>query len=251
MPHQLALEAISKRYLQHAELAAALAIDVAGKLNKAIVQRGIASVAFSGGSTPKLFLRALAAQTVDWSRVQVSLVDDRCVAASEDRSNARLLQAALFDLLAVKPQFHPLYIEGESLACCEQRIANLPLPFDCLVLGMGDDAHTASFFPDADNLAEMLELSDTRLIGETRSKASVERRLTFRLPAVLASRNIILHICGPGKWQVLNHACEALAGVDGDVQAVEQQYPILAVLGRSSMQQEQGVPAAVYHAQEC
>lgn len=246
------LPQLARSFEQHAELAAALAESTAKTLNDAIAERGCASIAFSGGSTPALFLAELSKQRVDWLKVQATLVDDRCVPASEERSNARMLQQKLFDALQVSPMFYPLFVEGESVADCNSRLAELSLPFDCLILGMGDDAHTASFFPDADNLEEMLDLSDDSLVGETRSAASIERRLTFRLPTVLAARSVVLHICGENKWRVLTEVSAALGATDSEnesaLAALDRKFPILSVLRRSSLHREDGVPAAIYFA---
>ncbi|MGB5324455.1 MAG: 6-phosphogluconolactonase [Pseudomonadales bacterium] len=267
MLNPVTLPELAQRFERHDVLAQALALDIAGRLNAAIDARGSASVAFSGGSTPRLLFAELALQDIDWANVQVTLVDDRCVPAGHERSNAGMLQRTLFATLDKRrqPTFYPLFVEGESLENCNRRLAALALPFDCLVLGMGDDAHTASFFPDAENLAGMLDLADERLLGETRSAASIERRLTFRLPVVLRSRNVILHICGDGKWNVLQKACGALADAhntanangnasdedDAGLSELDFKYPILSVLRRSALNRAGGTPVAIYHATEC
>ena len=113
---------------------------MAASLSTAITDRGRAQLAVSGGTTPKLFFRELAHQRIDWPRVTMTLVDERCVPVTDERSNARLVREHLLRLKAAAAKFVPLYRDhgnAEALG-----------PFDAVVLGMGTDGHTASFFPE-------------------------------------------------------------------------------------------------------
>src|SRR5690606_17518849 len=124
-----------------------------------------ASLALSGGNTPKRFLQALSLQSLDWRDVIVTLVDERWVPESNERSNARLLRASLLQGLAAEARFLPLYRDTpepeQALPEIERDLAALPSPFDAVVLGMGNDGHTASFFPGGDRLAEALDPTAT------------------------------------------------------------------------------------------
>ncbi len=156
-------------------LAAELARDVADELHRAIEAKGKATLAVSGGSTPKLFFEKLSEQNIPWARVTVTLVDERQVPETSERSNARLVREHLLKNKAAAASFVPLFNNAE---------AEKMSPFDVAILGMGADGHTASFFPGADRLAEAIDAgSDKRLIAITAPGAG-EPRLTFTLPVI-------------------------------------------------------------------
>lgn len=199
-----------KQYDNHSALVEELATIIAERLAKAIENDGVASIAFSGGSTPKPLFECLAYQALDWSKVQVTLVDERCVPATHERSNARLLQEFLLNSLPVTPQFFPLYIEAssldDSLVELNQSVTNLKLPLDVAILGMGGDAHTASFFPDSANIADMMDLTNTQQLMTTISESSVEQRITWSLSSLLRTNWLALHFTGASKFEVFQEA---------------------------------------------
>ena len=130
-----------------AALAQALASSVADDLRTALQERQVASLALSGGNTPKAFMRALSKQSLDWSQVVVTLVDERWVPEDNARSNAALLRENLLQGPAAAARFLPLHRDTatpeEALDALERDLAALPSPFDAVVLGMGNDGHTA------------------------------------------------------------------------------------------------------------
>lgn len=176
------------------KLALALAADIAACLSNAITDRGRALLAVSGGTTPTLFFNFLARVKIDWSRVTITLVDERCVAETDERSNAKLVRENLLEANAAAAKFVPLFGKGNA-----DRLG----PFDAVILGMGNDGHTASFFPGGDNLAAALELEGTRRIMTMSAPGIPEKRLTFTLPVLLDSGFIALHIEGAEKQKVL------------------------------------------------
>src|SRR5690606_1858036 len=128
-------------------LAEALAEDVAGALRAALGHRAVASLAVSGGTTPGRFFDALSRKQLDWANVVVTLVDERFVPPSSDRSNERLVRERLLRNEARLARFMPLYSNAASVeAAAGQADAGLALfgrvP-DAVVLGMGLDGHTA------------------------------------------------------------------------------------------------------------
>lgn len=193
-------------------LAEGLARDVAGALARAIADRGKAALAVSGGTTPKLFFEKLSGMDIAWSRVAVTLVDERQVPDSSERSNARLVRHHLLRARAAEATFIPLF--GNAAA------ADAP-PFDVAVLGMGDDGHTASFFPGGDRLREALDRNGTRRLIPMTAPGAGEARLTFTLPVLEASGRLLLHIEGAEK-----HAALARARGEGPV----EDMPVRAVL---------------------
>jgi 6-phosphogluconolactonase len=195
-----------------AELANGLAHDVAGWLRDAIAKQGTALLAVSGGSTPKPFFTALSKIKLDWSKVQVTLVDERQVPEDNARSNARLVKESLIQDQAAAAHFVPLFKNPNA--------ENLPA-FDVAILGMGNDGHTASFFPGGDQLAEALDIKTPESIITMTAPGAGEPRLTFTLRRLLAANHLCLHIQGDDKMKVLD---TALAGKD------EFEMPVRAVL---------------------
>lgn len=217
-------------------VAGKLARDVASKLEAAIQARGKATIAVSGGGTPKTMFAVLAEQEIDWSKVTVTLVDERWVDTDSDRSNARMVAEHLFHHQSHTAGFVPLFDRAhkdsvdDALDDVGKRIDALGLPFDVVLLGMGGDGHTASFFPGGDNLAAALDPNGTRTVVSMRAPDAGEPRITLTLPRVLDTRALYLHIEGDDKKDVLG---KALAGGD---------FPIAAVLTQDR------VPVDVYWA---
>ncbi|MEO9079007.1 MAG: 6-phosphogluconolactonase [Rhodanobacter sp.] len=214
----------------------ALAERIAERLRTALAERGHALLAVSGGSTPKPLFAKLSQQSLDWSRVQITLVDERWVPESDERSNAKLVKSLLLQGAAANATFVPLYSDAptpeQGLAATRARIDALQLPFDVVVLGMGDDGHTASFFPNGDHLAEALDLEGTARVLPMRAPTADEPRITLSLPTLLQTGALYLLVSGEKKRDVL---ADARLGL-GDA----RNYPVRAVLA------QQRTPVAVY-----
>ena len=185
------------------ELAAALAGHVAGRLTNAIAERGTGLFAVSGGTTPAKFFAALSVIPIAWDKVIVTLVDERFVPASSPRSNAGLVAANLLQNAAKAARFVPLYHEGvgieDAAASDNSALQSLPWPLDVVVLGMGGDGHTASFFPDADNLPTLLDPASRRIVLPVHAPSGGEPRLTLSMARIIAAGFIALHIEGEEK----------------------------------------------------
>lgn len=216
--------------------ATALAECVAAHLRVGLAARGYAVLAVSGGSTPQAFFAQLAQETLDWAHVHITLVDERWVPADNPRANARLVQATLLQHAARSANFVPLYTGAATpeagLAEAAARINALPSPFDAVVLGMGDDGHTASFFPGGDHLDAALNPHNSAAVVPMRAPTADEPRITLTLARLLATRALFLLINGAHKREVLADAQLGLG--------VAQHYPVRAVLTQKR------VPVAVY-----
>ena len=191
-------------------LAVALSSSIADELRGAIKARGEALIAVSGGSTPKRLFELLSNETLDWSRVTVTLVDERWVPDTDERSNARMVEALLLQHKAADAEFVPLYVEAATpeagIAEVRTRVSALKHPFDVVVLGMGPDGHTASFFPGGDRLDEALDLDNAAQVLPMRAPGAGEPRITFTLRELLTAQTLYLHIQGNDKRNVLQKA---------------------------------------------
>jgi 6-phosphogluconolactonase len=205
-------------------LAEALAAQIGKKLQAAIDARGEATLTVSGGKTPVLLFPALSAVEIDWSKVTVMLVDDRFVPPVSERSNERLVREKLLQKAAAKARFIGLYSDAQSVeaaaSSADARLRNFPFPPDVVVLGIGLDGHTASFFPDAGNLDALLDPGAAEAVLPVHSATAGEPRLTLPLARFIDAPFVTLHIEGSGKRDVLMSALGAASGTAPPVAAV-------------------------------
>ncbi len=210
------------------ELAAALAGHVASRLTNAIAARGTALLAVSGGTTPAKFFAALSSIPIAWDKVVVTLVDERFVPPSSPRSNAGLVAANLLQNQAAAARFVPLYHEAESIedaaAADSDALKSLPWPLDVVLLGMGGDGHTASFFPDAGNLDELLDPSSQRIVIPVHAASGGEPRLTLSMARIIGAGFIALQIEGEDKRIAFDGAMGA--GAKKPIRKVLEAAPI-------------------------
>ena len=197
-----------------AVMAEGLASSVATQLNQAIAEQGVATLVVSGGRSPVAFFESLVKQPVDWSKVVVSLADERWVPVEHADSNAGLLKKYLLQGPAAKATFLSLYNVAQSLEeaalVADQTLAELP-PIDVLILGMGDDGHTASLFPKSPNLSEALDLNSSRRCLPMLAPTVPHQRLTLTRQLLASARLPILSVSGQAKLDTLR---AALAGDD-------------------------------------
>lgn len=227
-----AVSMIEHNFEDSGQLAAALAAAIAVDLKSAIAARGRALLAVSGGNTPARFFAQLSQQSLAWDHVTVTLVDERWVAPDHARSNEGMVRATLLQSTAAAAHFVPLYEAGvaepeDVLPLVSARIGALDRPFDALVLGMGEDGHCASFFPDGDNLAQATDPHTNAIVLPMHARSAGESRITLTLPVVLDSRAIYLHIEGESKRRVLQDANAATES--------NRSLPISAVLRNARM----------------
>lgn len=188
--------------------AAALFTDAAAA---AIRERGRFTVALSGGGTPRPVYTRLASpefrERADWSRVQVFFGDERCVPPDDSRSNYRMARETLFDLVTIPPaNVHRMHGEDDPAQAAlryEQELAqtfrtpHFP-PFDLVLLGLGDNGHTASLFPGTAVLRERERWAVAQYV-----EVAGMWRVTLTAPLINAARKVVFLVEGVAKAEML------------------------------------------------
>ena len=192
-------------------LAEALAENVASRLREGIEARGVAALVVSGGRSPVMFFQALARQTLDWSRVVITLADERWVPVEHADSNEGLLKRYLLVGKVAQARFISLYHFAQSpeaaAEAADAALADLPA-IDVLVLGMGDDGHTASLFPASPGLREALALGNPVRCVPMVAPSAPHQRLSMTRALLASARFPVLSIQGQGKLDTLRTALE-------------------------------------------
>ncbi len=213
-----------------AQMDVLLAGLIADRLALALAQKGKASLAVSGGSSPRGLYQRLSRTPLDWARVHVVLVDERMVPPSDAASNERLVRESLLQHDAAAARFRGMYAADQSLQAaaqaCADHVRQMPLPFDVLILGMGVDGHTASWFPRAEGLDAALDQAGDALcapvLAPAQSVAGTHRqRLTLTRRALAGAQLGVLVLRGAAK-----RAAYEKARAPGAV----QEMPVRAIL---------------------
>lgn len=178
----------------------ALADDLVNQLRALLV--------VSGGSTPVPFFKALAQKPLEWARVDITLADERWVDEQSSDSNAKLVRENLLQGPAAAANFVPLTSDAgtpeEGVAAVAEATAGLAWPASVVILGMGGDGHTASLFPDSQELG--LALSTDEPLVAVRTPSQPQPRITFSADRLHQAKRHILHITGDDKRTVLANA---------------------------------------------
>ncbi len=195
-------------------------------LKDAIAQNGIATIALSGGSTPKPLYQALVLADIDWSRLHVFWGDERYVPSDHPESNEKMARQAWLNHVPLPPEnIHPVLThladpadsaqqyEATIHQVCGTKLGQFPA-FDLILLGIGDDGHTASLFPHTPSL----EVRD-RLI--TVGEKSGQTRITFTYPLINHAHNVLFVLAGESKRPALKEIFAANSDF--------HQYPAFAV----------------------
>lgn len=200
-------------YPSREAVADAIADKAAKALQRDIEGKGSASLLCSGGSTPSAFFTALAAKDLAWEKVRIGLVDDRFVPPDHPASNEGLIRRTLLRGAAEKAAFIPLWKTGVSAEIAAQAASEVYaalLPASFILLGMGNDGHTASWFPGARNLKGALDPAADSIVAIDATGCPVAgdfvTRLTLSKPALDGTQCAILLIHGVDKKEALQTA---------------------------------------------
>ncbi len=182
--------------------AQAAASFVAREATRAIAERGMFSVALSGGSTPRPMFELLAHEELPWERVQLFQVDERVVPLDHPDSNARQLREALLERVPVPERnLHMMPVDESDpaarYAATLRSLLGEPAVLDMVHLGLGDDGHTASLVPG--DLALEIDDADVAAVPPYRGHA----RISLTLPMLNRARRVLWLVSGSGKQRAL------------------------------------------------
>ncbi|MEZ5958704.1 MAG: 6-phosphogluconolactonase [Hyphomonadaceae bacterium] len=199
-------------------LADAAAAGILQALRTGVLQRGVGLAALSGGETPELTYRKLATQPYHWAKVTFLMVDERFVPLSDPDSNEAMLRRTLAPALAAGATLLPLFADGVSLEEAAARADTIyaEKAIDIAVMGMGNDGHTASWFPQSPQLGSAVDPNNRHsVIAVTAPGASgSQQRLTLTRSAIGRAGAIALLITGGAKLALLEDCERASLPVD-------------------------------------
>jgi 6-phosphogluconolactonase len=218
-------------FLNADDMTRALADEIVTRVDAGVTSRGAASLVVSGGTTPAPLFDLLSTRAAPWDKAWITLSDERWIAPDQDGSNEKLVRTRLLRDAAAGAKLVPLKTTDPSPRAAEAKvdaaIAAMPRPFDIVLLGMGDDGHTASLFPHATGLAVALDTTRRELVRaiHTDEAAAVAtgERLTLTLRAILESRLVVVLIRGTAKREAYQSAAAGSNVLDAPVRAVLQQ----------------------------
>jgi 6-phosphogluconolactonase len=192
-------------------------------LSVALSERNKALFAGAGGSTPSPIYRRLAQADLDWSKVAVTLVDERHVPESSPDSNARLMRETLLTGKAAAARCIPLHhaaVTVDRAAALAARALQAEGPLDAVLLGMGEDGHICSMFPGSPTLKTLLTTAlEPAVLGVPPGRdgmAPPQERISLNIPYLARARRVVLALTGAKKRAVF----EAEATGDPAVQPI-------------------------------
>ncbi len=179
------------------DVAAAAAADIAEA-----VRDGARSLVLAGGNTPRRCYELLAHLDVAWGRVSVLFGDERCVHADHPDSNYRMAREALLDHVAPATVYRiPAELGPDEAAGLYAHVVGAVAPLDIVLLGVGEDGHTASLFPGHPALT-----ASGLAVGIRDAPKPPPQRVTLTLPALQAARRVIILATGAGKADAVARA---------------------------------------------
>lgn len=196
---------------------------LAGALGEGLSEQGRAMFAGAGGSTPSPIYRRLAQADLDWSKVAVTLVDERHVPESSPDSNARLMRETLLTGKAAAARFIPLHhaaVTVDRAAAMAAKALQVEGKLDAVLLGMGEDGHICSMFPGSPTLKTLLTTAlEPAVFGVPPGRdgmAPPQERISLNIPYLARARRVVLALTGAKKRAVF----EAEAAGDPAVQPI-------------------------------
>jgi 6-phosphogluconolactonase len=214
------------------DLLTVLADEIVTRLAAGVKRNGAASFVASGGTTPGALFDVLAKRAAPWKDVAVTLSDERWTEPTSERSNEHLVRTRLLAgeaaAAALVPMKTPTDRARDAEGVVDAAIARMPRPFDVVLLGMGEDGHTASLIPGSDGLAQALDMASPALVRavEPPNVTHMGERMTLTLRALLDAQWIVIFIKGEGKLTAYKHAMAGSDILENPVRAVLRQRTV-------------------------
>ncbi|MEH6345292.1 MAG: 6-phosphogluconolactonase [Bermanella sp.] len=215
----------------NAQLSHVLAEDIDQVLSK----KAVCNIAVAGGNTPKALYELLSKLPIPWEKVQVTLSDERWVDVKHNDSNEKMVRTELLINHAKKSRFIPLknakHSPSDAIALCDTNLKHNMPTLDVVVLGMGDDGHFASVFPNIENLQVLLDLQQIRACQAV-CPPGKDPRMSLTLAYLLTARKIYLLIFGQRKKNIISSVSLG--------NSLSASYPVAALIN------QQVCPVEVY-----
>lgn len=215
---------IVNEFANSTELNSAFASRIIDILGKAVEQNGKATLAVSGGSTPKPLFETLSKIPFEWDKVFICLVDERCVNSSHNDSNTRLVHQHLLSNEAKRAKFVDITTADDDAINAEHyasdQLDKMADKFDLIILGMGEDGHTASLFPCSEQIAAGLDLSRELSAIATQPTTAPHQRISMSLAKIVNAKHVFLHLVGGKKRAVLEDALLNYTAIEKPIKAV-------------------------------
>jgi len=193
-------------------LAKKLVTSVVKQLTQCIQSKGKACLAVSGGTTPIAFFKQLSEQELDWAKVTIILVDERWLPIEDKDSNEKLVRDYLLQNKAKRAYFLGLKndatLPSEGIMDCETQLRTQVEHIDIVILGMGLDGHTASWFHNSTQLAALLDVDTSAWCLPVEDEFLPQARMSLTWRFIKRAEKIYLHFSGDEKNAVFIKACE-------------------------------------------
>ena len=196
-------------------LAQKLAISVSKQLNACLAEKNKACLAVSGGKTPIVFFQQLSQQELDWSKVTIVLIDERWLPTDHEDSNEKLVRDYLIQNKAKQAYFLGLKnsadFPSEGIVDCETQLRTQIDRIDIVVLGMGLDGHTASWFTESNQLGTLLGNETSAWCLPVEDDFLPQPRMSLTWHFIKQAEKIYLHFNSIDKNSVFEKACEGIS----------------------------------------
>ena len=199
-------------FTDKAKLELELAEEISQKLDLELKNKGEANLLVSGGSTPKKLYEILSYKKIDWKNVSIGLIDERFVATNTEESNELLIKNTLLKNKAADAKFIGLIFNlndyKENLNITISKHKPFYKSITCSILGMGSDGHTASLFPNFEEVYTDDSIYGDKMIINTKATSEPSKRISYTKAKILSSKHLFLYFNGKEKIDVFNSAKE-------------------------------------------